>query len=654
MRRWNYWLGAAIGSVVYGISPTIAATIASPASNFKSVAANTQLAQAPAKEFELQDFDYWAEQCRSLTTEKLYQEALTACEKAIPLNTEKDKKRRQQQTLDLWKNRSLALFHLGRYQDAIGSYTYVLSIQPADSMALTYRCESLFRLGRNESAIASCEQALQVDGDWGEATPAQALSVRALAQKQAGQLEEAIVSFDQAIAASPEDLTLQAERCNTVVALKQRQQAALDKARTETAASANPGAGEAASTQIPDLEAALADSTQESETCLQSLQNPEKPADGEAVKPSAYVLYQQGLILKNQERLTEAKATFEQAVIAYEQELATNSTEPQGWIYQGLVLEKLNQDARALTSYQQALQLRPNLSFAFAQQCGVLNRLKRFQEALVACDSAFKGDGLWGESSPAYVWSQRSRSLVGLKQYEDAVAAADRAIALNGNDAEAHYYKAFALWYLKDLVTAQELVNRAIALKPDYAQAYALRGKISSTQKDLSRAVEDYTKALTLYNCTTPIEPTSLPAFCTEVGTNLATALLRRGEFEQAFNYARQAAEASPDSFDLQYNYGLTALKFQKYEEALTAFQQADILKPNSIAAITGLGIALKELGRIKEAMIAINHALSINPNYALARSTYNELERLQKQQEAELRKRWMQQIRQRILQQTR
>ncbi|MGV0029385.1 tetratricopeptide repeat protein [Phormidesmis priestleyi] len=105
------------------------------------------------------------------------------------------------------------------------------------------------------------------------------------------------------------------------------------------------------------------------------------------------------------------------------------------------LLEQIYQDARALTAYEKAVQLRPTESLALVNQCAVLNRLWRFQTALTACDSALKGNGLWGNSSSAYAWSQRSSALLGLKQYEDAVASAERAIALTPSNAEAYNYK---------------------------------------------------------------------------------------------------------------------------------------------------------------------------------------------------------------------
>ncbi|MCY7323889.1 MAG: tetratricopeptide repeat protein, partial [Phormidesmis sp. CAN_BIN36] len=79
-----------------------------------------------------------------------------------------------------------------------------------------------------------------------------------------------------------------------------------------------------------------------------------------------------------QNRFSDAKAAFEKAVINYEGDLANNPTDPLLWTYQGMTLEQLGQDARALTSYERAIQLRPNSTIALANQCAVLNHLRQF------------------------------------------------------------------------------------------------------------------------------------------------------------------------------------------------------------------------------------------------------------------------------------
>ncbi|NJK54247.1 MAG: tetratricopeptide repeat protein, partial [Leptolyngbyaceae cyanobacterium SU_3_3] len=129
--------------------------------------------------------------------------------------------------------------------------------------------------------------------------------------------------------------------------------------------------------------------------------------------------------------------------------------------------------------------------------------MRRYQEALVACDQALQGSGTWGDSSPANAWSQRSNAQLGLGKHQDALASADRAIALQPSLAEASHYRGVALWYLKQYTAAQASAEKAIQLNPQFAQAHFSLGRIRSTQQAgaeprsrYSFAVDDYNQAL--------------------------------------------------------------------------------------------------------------------------------------------------------------
>lgn len=589
------------------------------------VSQSTPPAENSPKEFELKDFSFWAEQCRSLATEKLYSEALIACEQAISLNSEKDKRRQQQQTIELWKLRSNALFQLGRYRDAIGSYNYVLGVEPNYSLGLTYRCEALAKLGRYESAISACDQALRVDGDWGDRNPAAAWYARGTTLRTMQQLPEAITAYDQALAIQPKDPVIEAERCDAVFALLKVQEEKLAKEPTEA------------------LKTDKEQTETESKTCLRALETMGQDQSDDTSPPPPLAWYKQGLVFDRLGRFPEARAAFEQVVIAYEQALAATPNDPSGWMVQGIVLKKLDQDARALSSFEKVLQLRPNSSLALVHQCTILNRLKRFQDALASCDGALKGDGLWEELRPADAWSQRSRALLGLKQYEEAVAAADRSIALDPTNAETYNSKAIGLWYLKDYLSAEAAVKKAIDLDPQYPQGLLTLGRILSTQGKYRQAVTLYTEALMFYDQTVNREfRPSDPVFRAEILTNKAVALWKTSRVLEALETIRTAIALNPQSFEAHLNHGIIAIDADELEEALKAFAGAEQLLPNNVYAITGRGITLKRLRRYSEAVSSLKLALTINPNYIPAQKAYEAANRLMKEQ-------WRQQLRQQV-----
>jgi hypothetical protein len=71
-----------------------------------------------------------------------------------------------------------------------------------------------------------------------------------------------------------------------------------------------------------------------------------------------------------------------------------------------------------------------------------------------------------------------------LKQFDAAVASYDKAIALKPDYAEAYYNRGNALQELKQFDAAVASYDKAIALKPDYAEAYYNRGHLRLVLKD--------------------------------------------------------------------------------------------------------------------------------------------------------------------------
>jgi len=292
---------------------------------------------------------------------------------------------------------------------------------------------------------------------------------------------------------------------------------------------------------------------------------------------------------------------------------------------------------RSLTSYERAIQLRPNSTIALVNQCAVLNHLHQSQSALTACDNALKGDGLWEESNSAYAWGQRSSALLGLQRYEDATASAERAIALYPNDAEAFNYKAIGLWHLSlngsqsDLnqarTAAEEAIEEAIRQNLQYPQAQFTLARILSTQGDREKADQHYQSAINAYG---ELIKTGLKAddslLYADLLTNQAVTLWYLNRKVEALSKATEAAKLNPRSFEIQFNYGTIALAVGAYSEALNAFQQANQIQPNNVSVITGQGTALFRLGKKQAAIAALKAALALNPSYEPARTTLGDL----------------------------
>lgn len=98
-----------------------------------------------------------------------------------------------------------------------------------------------------------------------------------------------------------------------------------------------------------------------------------------------------------------------------------------------------------------------------------------------------------------------------------------------------------------------------------------------------------------------------------------ALAAFQRDEADQSWHYAKQAAEATPDSFDVQNLAGAAALSAGAYESAIHHFACAVRLAPTPQAEAAnwlGSGRAWLSLARSDRAYTAFRRGLSLAPNW--------------------------------------
>ncbi len=555
---------------------------------------NTLVSQAQSPSFDYENFDFWANQCRVLESEQNYTEALTACERAIALKP-------KSKSAEIWMARSNALLQLGRYAEAVASYDRVIELAPTDSLALTRRCEALFQLGNYEDAIASCENAIRVNGNWGNATPALAWYNRGLGVMKLGQVEQAISSYERALAITPNYSLVLAERCGALTALGQDEVVLLDVA------------------EFGQYELALGQYEEAIQSCDRAIEVNENW--GNASPAIAW---------KNRALVLEKLGRYEEAIASYERALAINSNDAITWNNQGMMLEKLSQHEKALTSYNRAIQISSNYSLALANRCRTLNQLRKYQEAFDSCEGAIQGDGRWEDRSLAYAWTERSSALVGLGNYQEALASAERAIDLQPNSAEAWNNKSVSLWNLESYNNAEVFARRAVEIDPTYTIGWFNYGRILSKLQQYEKAVQAYDQALS--DKVKPVDN----ATRANIWVNRGVALWQLKEYQQAFDSTNEAIKLDRGSFEGWYNQGVVLVdwgKFdgvtdsrEKYSQALEAYNEANRISPNNVYVLTGIGMALAGLGRDGDALAAFEKALNISPNYPLAQQERDRL----------------------------
>ncbi|MGA9382948.1 MAG: tetratricopeptide repeat protein [Phormidium sp.] len=509
------------------------------------------LAQGP-----VQDFDYWASLCSSQITAKKYEEAIAACDRILTINPNDAK---------AWANRGEALIALSRYPEAVAAYDQVLRLEPQNSLAATQQCYSLNQQGDYNNAIQACEKALEIDANWGNISPAMAWYNRAVAQSKLGKTSEGLESLEWAIRINPKYSLALAERCSLL-------------------------------SEMAQYDRAIA-------SCNEAL-------EGEGKLDNGIV----AIVWKRLGQIYQILKYYDKALAAYDQALALNPKDDLTWTSQGFILEILGRHSEALVAYNWALKVNPNSSLTLTNKCATLNRLANFTEAQPLCEKALQeGDNKWGREGAAYGWAQLANSLTGLNRYEEALAASNRAIALNPNYADAWSNRATTLWYMGRNPEALAATERAIAINPDSSVAWFNQGRIFTTLDNLESAVAAYQRGLR-----GDANVGNLPTLA-DLWVNQSAVLYRLKRYPEAVVAAQQAVGIKPNSAEALYNLALAQMASKNYADAVTAYDRAIAIDAKNANYWAGKGIALQFLERYAEALPALEEALKLNPNHAQA-----------------------------------
>jgi tetratricopeptide (TPR) repeat protein len=170
--------------------------------------------------------------------------------------------------------------------------------------------------------------------------------------------------------------------------------------------------------------------------------------------------------------------------------------------------------------------------------------------------------------------------------------------------------KALALWAdgkYTDPGKAIEYYNEAIRLKPDFVEAYYLRGLSYSDLGRHQRAIEDYDKAISL-------SPDDARAY---VLRGIAYSIL--DQYQRAIKDFDEAIRLKPD-YALAYNKrGISYVGLDQYQRAIKDFDEAIRLEPERADVYCFRGVAYSILHQYKRSIKDFDEAIRLKPDYTLA-----------------------------------
>ena len=185
-----------------------------------------------------------------------------------------------------------------------------------------------------------------------------------------------------------------------------------------------------------------------------------------------------------------------------------------------------------------------------------------------------------------------------------AVKALQRAIHLNGNNAQFYSNLGEIERRRGKLPEALVALRRATSLDPESAQAWNNLGILRYDRREFDEAVKCYTRAISLND--------SYP----EAHNNLANALRALGKNDEAVEHYQRALLIR-ENYPEAYNNMAAILRARdEVVEAEHAYRRAISLKPHYIEAYGNLASLLAQCNRDDEALRVLGQAIEINPKH--------------------------------------
>jgi tetratricopeptide (TPR) repeat protein len=152
-----------------------------------------------------------------------------------------------------------------------------------------------------------------------------------------------------------------------------------------------------------------------------------------------------------------------------------------------------------------------------------------------------------------------------------------------------------------------ELIDRALAISPDYAEALYNRGAALQKLNRFDEALASYDRALAIN-----------PAYA-EALSNHGIVLMELKRFDEALASYDRALAINPAYAEALSNRGIVLMELKRLDEALASYDRALAIRPEYAEALCGRGVVLVKLKRLDEARASYDRALAIRPEYAEA-----------------------------------
>jgi tetratricopeptide (TPR) repeat protein len=261
-----------------------------------------------------------------------------------------------------------------------------------------------------------------------------------------------------------------------------------------------------------------------------------------------------------------SQGRFEEAIQCYDQALAINPNDKEGWDGKGDALDDLGKHEEAIICYDYVLRIHPNDS-TWAMKGIVLNKINRHQEASICFDKALAMN------------PQNTTALTMKKNNQEG----------------------------KELSEDIEIMQKSIDMREKIIQLF--------DSKKYEEAIPHIHEAMKLLECVPAIAKVSGSRFTRFLDCFLTQCYAETHRFQEALDFINLKIRIDPSHAHYWNSKGGVLNAQSKYEEALICYHKALEINPESWQDLKNIGENLDKLSKYPESISYYQRALEKDPN---------------------------------------
>jgi tetratricopeptide (TPR) repeat protein len=271
----------------------------------------------------------------------------------------------------------------------------------------------------------------------------------------------------------------------------------------------------------------------------------------------------------------------------------------------GLVLTSLKQYEKALPHYKKAhayvLPDTPELQAEiYHNQALTFHAMKDYEQALAACEKALALSPTMEKALQiqAHIYFEKGDAKAAIQAYQTLLS--------QGSGSEkTYYYLGLAYHQNNQLEEASRAYLAALEQKPDYYQVYNALGYAYQNRKEYLKAIKFYYRALAL-----------APDY-TRAMYNLALVFTEQRDFAQALKWYQRTLKTDPEHVEAYINLGFTYDNLNELHKAIDCYRTALQKTDQTPSLYVILGLAYSRARQLEEAIATYRTALQKLPQEA-------------------------------------